>query len=617
MKFKDLKERVTTSWQAQAKFRRQFETDRAFFDGHQWDGDDKSQMEDDSKMALTFNRTAVIINSVVGSEINNRMEVRFIPREIGDVKVNEVLTSGAEWFRDASMAEDAESEAFEDLLIGGLGWTETGLDWDEDPEGEPSTERIDPLEMGWDSTAKKKGLKDSDLFFRVRTMSKRRAVEQFRGVRPADIDADWIQAAADAEETRNEIGDEYKGPSEGDTATGKDQVTVVQVQWCETANFVEYVDPDTGQKTDIPQDRFNEIIDRIGAPPGAQRSFTRKVWRQAFLGKSKIIRQNQPCRDQSTFTPITGIWDPKEGLFYGLLASMRDPQMYANKWLSEALHIMRSNSKGGVMVEEGAVDDYEEFEESWAKADAVSYVKDGGIANGRIVPKPAAQLPSSYMQLTEFAVSSIRDASGVNMELLGLRDANQPGILEHQRRQSAMTTLARFFDALRFYRKRQGEVILHFLRDHIAPTGRLVRILRDGQQQYVPLALQEDTRRYDVIVDDAPQSPNEKERVWGIIQAMLPLLQQATQTGQLGMSDWADIMEFSPLPSAIVEKLRSKAEQAQQDTEGQQMAKAEKMAEIEKTKSEAAENMAEAQYDQARAQQVVRQLAGLIPHTPF
>jgi hypothetical protein len=38
--------------------------------------------------------------------------------------------------------------------------------------------------------------------------------------------------------------------------------------------------------------------------------------------------------------------------------------------------------------------------------------------------------------LGQFAISSIRDVTGVNLELLGLRDANQPGMLEAQRKQA-------------------------------------------------------------------------------------------------------------------------------------------------------------------------------------
>ena len=75
-----------------------------------------------------------------------------------------------------------------------------------------------------------------------------------------------------------------------------------------------------------------------------------------------------------------------------------------------------------------------------------------------------------------------------------------------------MTTLARYFDAMRHYRKTQGRIILHFLREYIAPSGRIVRIMQEGREQYVPLAMEKDTAKYDVIIDEAPAKPQPKRK---------------------------------------------------------------------------------------------------------
>ena len=167
-----------------------------------------------------------------------------------------------------------------------------------------------------------------------------------------------------------------------------------------------------------------------------------------------------------------------------------------------------------------------------------------------------------------------------------------------------MTTMARFFDALRFYRKRQGATILNMLRNHIAPTGRLVRLVKDEQTRYVPLAMAGDTAKYDVIVDDAPQAPNEKEKAWSVIQAMMPILQGA----DLSLDDWADILEYSPLPASFAEKVRQKAlQQNKQPNPMQQMQMMKAQADIAKTQSEIAENKAETQLDALRAAQIAQE----------
>jgi hypothetical protein len=600
--FETLKSAVLADWKAQAKWREQAEDDFAFVAGHQWTETEKAEMEEKGRAAIVFNRVAVIMSAVAGSEINNRTEVRFIPREIGDAKPNEVLTAGAEWFRDLAMAEDEESEAFSHMLTCGLGWTETGLDFEADDEGEPEIDSIWPTEMCWDRHAHRKGLTDSRRFARVREMPKDEAESRFPGHDLTDIHCGWIKTAGDESESHNIPGDEYRDREKELEETG-DTVTVVQVQYRERQRVVEYMGED-GQRQEMAASKWQIIAKKAPELP-PHRTLTRWVWKQAFMGARDFLEENQPDPMASTFNAMTGHWDSKEKCFFGLLRSMRDPQKFANKWLSQTLHIVNSNAKGGVMAEPGAVEDVREFEESWAATDAVTWLKDGAMASGRIAEKPKVQMPAALMSLTEFAVSSIRDASGVNMELLGLRDQNQPGVLEYQRRQSAMSTLARFFDALRFYRKRQGSNILHFLRTHIAPTGRLVRIVSEGQAQYVPLAMDAQTRKYDVIVDDAPQAPNEKEKSWSVIEAMLPMLQAAG----LGWDDWAELLEYSPLPSSLVEKVRQKAEQQQDPQQQQEQEQMRQLAlqreqlEQAKLQSETMENQAEAQLDMAKAQE--------------
>lgn len=598
--FDQLKEWVTASWKAQSQFRQEAEEDFAFVDGHQWTDTEKAELEENARAAVVFNRTAVIIGSVAGTEINNRTEVRFIPREIGDVKPNEVLTAGGEWFRDQANAEDADSEAFTDLLICGLGVTETTLDFDLDPEGEPTVEKLDPLSFGWDHHDNSKGLKAARYKFVVKDMPVLEAQERFPDKDLRELDAAWVRAAGHVTKTHNIVGDEYRDGEE-DNYDNRDTVTVVRIQYRERKKIVEYVGA-SGQAEEMEKSAFDRIMKDAGFSI-PHRVVNKWEWKQAFLGANTILDENQPDPDGCTLNVMTGHWDRKDKRFYGLLRSMKDPQKFANKWLSQTLHIINTNAKGGVMVEEGATDDPKEFEESWSAADGVTWLKPGAIASGKVKEKPSAQMPQALMALTEFAISAIRDTSGVNLELLGLRDANQPGVLEYQRRQSAMTTLARFFDSLRYYRKRQGVTILNMLRNHIAPTGRLVRIMKEDLVQYVPLAMADDTKKYDVIVDDAPQAPNEKEKAWSVIQAMMPVLQQA----ELSLEDWADILEYSPLPSSFAEKVREKASQVKQGPDPMQelqvaMGQAElqlKQAQAQKAGAEAQAKGGEAQVRQA------------------
>lgn len=608
MDIETLKSEIREDWNFHGKWRDEAREAWDFYHGDQWSETDKYELEEQAKMALVFNRVAPIINAVAGTEINNRTEVRFIPRTMGDAKVNETLTAGAEWFRDAASAEEEESQAFMSTLVCGLGVTETTLDFETDPEGEPVVTRLDELSMCWDRHARRKGLKDARRVCRVMEMPVIEAMERFPGNERQDLDASWLDVKETEEGSPhiNLIGDQYKG--EGATSKGEaDTVRVVQAQWSERQKFVEFVEPMTGERKTISEADFDKLLAVM--PEMAMltfRRFARHVWHQAFIGADILGEKTQPCEDSCTFKFITGHFDRKSRRWYGMMRVMMDPQKFANKFMSQTLHIINSNSKGGVLIESDATDDIQDLEDSWASADAVHVLKPGGL--GKIQEKGRPDLPVALMTLMEYAVSSIRDVTGVNLEILGMREANQPGVLEYQRRQSAMTTLAGMFDALRTYRKDQGGVILYFLRKYIAPTGRLVRITEDGESRYEPLEIGDDAVKYDVIVDDAPSAPNQKERTWTFIEGLMPALQSLGLPPEL----WVDIMEHSPLPTSLTEKIRGYMEQAGKqppDPMEQQLAELA----IAKERSEIAENMSNAEYDRIRAQREAQEASLAYP----
>jgi hypothetical protein len=118
-------------------------------------------------------------------------------------------------------------------------------------------------------------------------------------------------------------------------------------------------------------------------------------------------------------------------------------------------------------------------------------------------------------------------------------------VLEYQRRQSSLNLLAPLFNSLRRYRKRQGRVMLFLIQNHLA-DGRLVRIVGDDMKQYVPLTKESvASSEYDIIVDDSPSSPNEKDRTWQILMQLMPMIKDMI-TPDVAM----ELLAISPLPAS-------------------------------------------------------------------
>ena len=118
--------------------------------GHQWSSEEIAYLEENLRPAITMNRMGPVIDSVVGHQVSNRQEIKFIGRTQGDAQVNEVLTGAYQWVADQCGEEHEVTDYFRDAAICGMGWSETRISYDEDPDGKIfSGERISPLEMFW------------------------------------------------------------------------------------------------------------------------------------------------------------------------------------------------------------------------------------------------------------------------------------------------------------------------------------------------------------------------------------------------------------------------------------------------------------------------------------
>jgi hypothetical protein len=588
-----------------AEWRKQAHEEYAFVAGDQWSPEDKRVMEEQRRPAIVFNRSLAIIKSVAGIEINGRHETTYLPRGTapGAVKANELLNQASRWMSDCCDAEDEQSEAFQDAVISGMGWTEARLDFEEDAEGVYKEERVDPLEMYWDKNARAKNLTDAKRIFRVRKFALDEALSRFPGYDPQELDCTWARFAGQTEPTKSYEEKKFRNTeSLHDDYDRTLEVHIVQVQWWEREKYWRVADPRSQRPVDLSDKQYQQLSRRasiIGLPIKAV-AMTRRVYKQAFLGAEILdgVRAG-PCEDRFTLNCITGEKDRNKGVWFGLVRLMRDPQMWANKWLTQTMHILNATAKGGVLAEEDAFTDQREAEETYAQPDSITWVAPGAISKGKITAKPGQGIPQSYQQLLEFSISSIRDVTGINLELLGQKDVNQPGILEQKRKEAAMTILAGSFDALRRFRKQVGRVRLFFIQEYLS-DGRIIRVSNQGQDgfQLVPLIREQTLGKYDVIIDDAPTSPNQKQETWALLMAMLPMF-SSMMTPEAVVA----LLEYSPLPSKLVETFKALLQKAPDP-----MAAKTAEAQLAAIQAAVAQQQAQAKRDDARAQ---REIAGI------
>lgn len=553
----------------------------------QWPGNSWQEMIDSGRQPIEFNRTGPIVDAVCGLEVNNRQDVKYLPRTQGDAQVNERLSSLADWARDEAHAEDEESDMFRNAVICGRGATETRLDFGEEPTGKIVVDCLDPLECGVDPASRKPSFSDRRYSWRYRDVDTDEAAAMFPGVHSSALNASWAFAVMP-----KDGGEGFKTdyPDETRTELNRNEppktVRLVQIEWWDRADAYLVAAPDADEPQEMSSEAWGEFEKEAKGKGYTAQKVERRRYYKAFLGRNSILDQADVECFQIQW--VTGRYDRNNRYHYGIVRPMRDPQMLSNKTLSQVLHILNTNAKGGLLIEQGAFRNPRDAEKDWSNPAKSIILNEGGIA--KIKDRTAPQMPQSLVALQEFSLSSIRDVTGVSVEMLGLADREQAASLEYQRRQSAMTILASLFNGLRHYRKLQGKTLLEQLK--LMPPGVLVRVLIDPEQamqEYAAQMLQwqqaagqaqahgqqpppqpevpgqeflSSTKRgeafdpakfglgpdarFDVIVDETPSSPNQKEATWAAIQPFMDSL--PPQAIPLAL-------KYSPLPETAAKEL--------------------------------------------------------------
>lgn len=585
-----------------SKWRQEAQEDYDFVSGDQWADEDKQVLREEMRPAAVFNRVGPVIDAISGQEVSNRQEVMYYPREMGDAAANEVLTAAAQWVRDNCDAADEESDAFLDSIICGVGVTETKLSYDMNLDGDIVVERVDPMEMWPDARAKKRNFADARNVLRAKDYS----VEEFEEMWPdADLQTEgspteWNAETPDLDPVINDPDSRYEGLNNGKTGKQNKFIRVVEYQWYEREEVFRVRDPQTGQIATMDKAEFGQVrvqLAQFGMKLKRGRDYTKqkkRVYKRAFLAGATVLEcGDAPVQKGFSYNFMTAKRDRNNNTWYGIVRAMKDPQRWANKFFSQILNIINSNSKGGVMYQSGAIDDIRAFEKNWALPNGNVEVTN----LDQVREKPQSKFPVGIDRMMEFTISSIRDVTGVNLEMLGLANRDQAGVLENARKEAGLTILATTFDALKRYRKMQGRTMLDFIQEYIS-DGRLIRVVGQEGAQYVPLIRTPGLIEYDVIVDDSPESPNQKQQIWGVIQSMMPVIMETPASHQLLL----EAIKYSPLPSSLVAKVQQIMQQGSEPSEADKLEAQREQAEIKKLESEAAENMADIQIKQAKAQ---------------
>ncbi len=602
----------------------------------QWKDDTKKTMEEEGRPALTFDRTRPIISSVVGSEVTNRYEPKFLPRDSDlsdvDVPFSEAANKVYEWVRDRGDFEHHESAAFQSCIICGIGVTEMWMDHEYDSDGIIRVSRVPVWEMGWDPGSVDPNMVDARYIIRDRWIDEdeiisrfgREAASNVKALASVDSSPGRARGFLSAMFTRevddprntyfNERSKKYYDPKRkqirlwemnrksriyqtrvfipdfmggGEQFVSREETkeTLDVLRAATTQhNFDVQMQNDVGMQQFAMQQQMamSAPPPEMGGPPPPVppepipeagpvdyvEDFPVVEIRRSYHAGSEVVKEEVlPLRD-FPYQFITAFEDWSEQSrrhFFGLMRPMRDPQQYANKFFSQAVHMFASSAKGSILYEEDLFDDVEEAKQEWAKSTGMIAVPSGRLQS----PKPKYELipPGPGMggieMLLSHALQSVSGAAGVSEQYMvgATQDLRRTAASAVQSvKESNLVTIAQPFDALRLYKKVQGRLVLDFIANYVQEE-QLVRLLGPEEAEFIPaLKSGELQEQYEVIAEEAPASKSKQMEVFSKIMetSFMPQLMEA------GVPIPPSIAKFFPFPADINSEFESVLIQAKE-----------------------------------------------------
>lgn len=614
----------------QSENRREMALDEDFYDNIQWDAEDARILKERGQMPLVYNVIASTVNWVLGTEKRSRSDWRILPRRKDGGKAAERKTQLMKYLADVNRSVYSKSDAFEDAAKVGIGWLECGVR--DDADGEPIYDRHESWRnILWDSAGTKKDASDWRYIIRVKNVDLDVAAalapdriglleEAVRDSNQIGWDYQFADEAMDAQEDYLITGGQMRQDAFGNS---RDRLRLIEV-WFRKVTKVkklrggefagEIFDQYSPGHMAAVQSGQSVVIEKTAMRMHVAIMTTKGL---LYLGESPYRHNDFP------FTPIFAYRRGRNLLPYGMIRGMRDIQADINKRASKALHIMSTNK---VIMDEGAVDDLDEFREEVARPDAIIVKKTGK----ELTLNAERELADAHLNLMSRSIAMIQSQSGVTDEAMGKTTNATAGIAIQRRQEQAGMATAGLFDNLRLGSQVHGEKRLSLIEQFMSEEKQFRITNSRGSPEYVTIndGLPENdiTRtKADFVITESDWRATIKaaqtEELFALLQQLAPVAPQVA----LVMLDL--IVEGMDLPSReeLVNRIRQVTgmrdpdqeeptpedmarEQAQQEQAAMQKRAA--MAQIAKDEAQAAKLQSDAQRNAVTIQDVQAAMAG-------
>ena len=562
-----------------------------FYAGKQWDDTVSRSLNQLDRAALTINEIASNIDTLLGYQIEQRTDLKYLPQEGGDQRVADMLNIVSKRILDSCYFPREESKVFKDITIPGLGVFNIYMDFEKDIQGTPIVERFP-----WDDIVygphEKEDLSDCEYEVRSRMFSIAK-LKQLFGKKADKIEESfghYIGQYPDASRNDNGVdgtNTDYryaKKLDDGPTYTIDGTMPLVDVQkkqfrlaQCtrKTYKEVTVVFNQAENYFFTAYDWKPKDIEKAATIPGFQAITQTKTRMRITKFCAGVVLADEnpaelPMHDFYT-VPVYGY--RQNGEFWGKVEAVKDPQRELNKRRSQAMDTMNRLGASVYYVENETFKDnneQERFKKNRSKPGSIFQVNDLGRT-----PKleSGAEFPAPLVNIMQMDQQNLQRLMNVVIPQGG---ADTSGAAFMAQKQNRLTGNQFLLDNLSFAKQKLGKILLALIQKYYS-SERIQRLLnasytreafKVGGEDYATFTPEEitemldntDLMEYDVVVSESSFAPSTR---LGIAKVLFDLIQKGAQIPpELAL-------QFIDMPAdtraKISETLQQQTEQAVQE----------------------------------------------------
>lgn len=557
---------------------------------------------------VQFNDIQSPVDSVIGFMAQNRRRAVFVARSTSTQEqqtYSRAMNDIHGYVRENANADQVETDQDADMMINGYGAIETDISYvvgnaTRLPGGEIIKCRLNPESVGWDPKATAKNLLDARWVYYFDEFDLKDALDLFDKSKRDDF-APPDDGDTETGYVPNPEGGFYDRIREQDAvewaSKDRERVRVYNHQFFMFETFYRVKNPlflaRTPEEALLAQARMDVIAadNEMVGPEGVETedlfafnpseeiltlsekqnrlfvaafgpeirpiSFKRKVfYTVVYSGKHAFSVFRSISQQGFSVKFKTGVFNASKKIWVGMVNSMMEPAEYKNKALTELMFTIAANSKGGVLVEEDAVKDIAEFEKKWARTDAVVVMRSGALAQGKLREKARPAVGTGLEGIIQLSDASLQ-TNGVDPAFVGdISEAQQSGILYKRRIRQVISKMARYFDSLALYQKEDARLCADLIRVWVQNNeGELVRITGEkGEASFMMLSEDALAAEYDVDIEEAPQTPEDKEQTAQVLGMYADKLASVGNSGAAS-AFYAESLQYLPVDGDVRQRL--------------------------------------------------------------